>query len=174
LSEVKREVEHVSRLFPADSTRVRTNPDTVSLLDEIERCSTLHWCTHGVFRQDNPGFSSLATGDGSIYLSDLAERNLQAQLVVLSACESGRVFLGRGDDLSGVAHGFLAAGAEQLIANQWRIREEATLSWIGAFYRAWTKRRDAAQAARLAGQETRRAWPHPYYWGGFIFYRRSL
>jgi len=166
---VSRELEAVAGFFPADTVRVLRDPRSQEILSAMSDCRLLHLSAHGEFREDNPLFSSINMADGAIFLADLLGSRLSADLVVLSACSSGRVFTGQGDDLSGVAHGFLAAGARQLVAGMWRIHDQATQDLMTAFYRHYTgdARRDAARALTGAAREGRAEWKHPFFWGCF-------
>lgn len=166
---VDREITRLSSFFAPSRLKVIRDPGTSAILTAMERCRVLHLSTHGVYRDDNPLFSRLATADGALFVADLFGRRLDAELVVLSACNSGRVFAGEGDDLEGVAHGFLAAGAAHLVASLWRVHDEATLALMESFYRHYTRdaRHDPALALSLAAREVRGVWDHPFFWGGF-------
>ncbi|MBD3161656.1 MAG: CHAT domain-containing protein [Candidatus Eisenbacteria bacterium] len=163
------EIDAVSACLPADRRRVLRDPSAGAILEAIAGAGSIHWSGHGAFREDNPAFSYLILHDGALFLADILERRTRADLVVLSACNTGRVFTGRGDDLSGVAHAFLAAGARRLVASHWRVHDAATEEWMRHFYRTLgaSRERDPVAAVNQAGRETRKRWDHPFYWGGF-------
>ncbi len=164
------ELEEVATHFPAADLRIFRDPTARTILEAMAACRIVHMSAHGTFRGDSPLFSRLSTIDGGLFLIDLFDGRLDADLVVLSACNSGQVFTGRGDDLSGVAYGFLAAGARQLVASTWRIHDDATRQLMAAFYRHYTataRPGDPAAALAAAGRELRARWNHPFYWGSF-------
>jgi CHAT domain-containing protein len=144
------------------------------LLRAFEEARWIHLSTHGVFREDNPMFSRLSARGDALFLIDLLERRFDAEMVVLSACNSGQVFSGEGDDLSGVAHGFLAAGAKRLVASIWRVHDQATRDWMATFYREMALpvpvSGDVGEMLRRACVRTREMWDHPFFWGAFCLY----
>ena len=75
----------------------------------------LHLATHADFRPDNPLFSGLALADGWLTTLDIFNLRLDASLVTLSACQTGRSVIGGGDELLGLMRSFLAAGAASLV-----------------------------------------------------------
>ena len=87
----------------------------------------IHLACHGLFRAENPMFSSLHLADGWITVRDICAQNLRAGLVTLSACETGRSKVSPGDELIGLGRGFLYAGAGALITSLWRVEDTINL-----------------------------------------------
>jgi len=165
LESIPIELGRVAEAFPRRGTRVIEDATTEDLLAHLPEARIVHISTHAVFREDNPLFSHLRTRDGALFLSQLTERRLSAELVALSACNTGSAFSGHGDDLAGVAHGFLAGGARILLASLWRVHDGATADLMQAFYHHYTN--DPAAALSRAMADVRRQWNHPFYWGAF-------
>jgi CHAT domain-containing protein len=91
---------------------------------------------------------------------------LGANLVTLSACETGLSKIANGDDLVGLTRGFLYAGASSIVASLWKVDDLATAYLMIRFYRGM-QQTDKQDALRKAQLETRRKYPHPYYWASF-------
>jgi CHAT domain-containing protein len=100
-------------------------------------------------------------------MADVLFTRMRAELVVLSACNTGQVFGGRGESLSGVSHAFLAAGARHLVASHWRVHDEGTADLMCFFYEAYLAGAKPAEALSIARRRLRDTRPHPFYWGGF-------
>lgn len=172
LGAIASELEAVSAAFPKSRRRVLENPTSEELLRRLPGFEVIHLTAHGEFREDNPNFSYLSTRDGALFLMDLYGRRISADMVTLSACRTGQAFTGQGDDLAGVAHGFLSAGARQLVASQWRVHDGATRDFMEAFYRhyATDAATDPARALSAAAAEIRPRWNHPFFWSAFGVY----
>jgi CHAT domain-containing protein len=131
----------------------------------------LHIATHGRFRPDNPFFSMLKLADGWVDVRSLYRLQLAARLVVLSACESGAGRVRGGDEVIGVARGFLAAGARSVIASLWNVHDASTAALMARFYACLTgsvpplRPAAALRAAQLHAASERR---HPFYWASFL------
>ncbi len=129
----------------------------------------LHISTHGEHRIDQPDFAYIELSDGPVYTDDLLQCDLSYELVVLSACETGRAKVVAGDELIGLGRGFLYAGAGTLIASLWRVNETHTYALMETFYRELCGGRSkvgalqAAQCELLAHNENL----HPAFWGAF-------
>jgi len=127
----------------------------------------LHVATHGAFRPDNPMFSGLRMADGWLTARDLYNLRLSAELVVLSACETGLAKQANGDELLGLARGFLYAGAPCLVASLWPVKDDTTARFMTNFYARLHQASSVASALREAQLELRQQHPNPYYWAAF-------
>jgi CHAT domain-containing protein len=146
---------------------------------EIAQYRMVHFATHGLLDSTHPELSGLVFSlvdeqgepqKGFLDLADIYNLNLPADLVVLSACETG---LGRevqGEGLVGLTRGFMHAGASRVVASSWKVDDVATAELMGRFYRAMEKEgmRPAA-ALRQAQLEMwkQKDWRAPYYWAAF-------
>ena len=155
------------------SRRVATDP-------ELAKYRIVHFATHGLLNSENPELSGLVLSlvdrdgkpqNGFLDLQDIYNLNLPADLVVLSACETG---LGKeiaGEGLIGLTRGFMYAGASRVVASLWSVEDNATAELMKRFYRAMLHDGLAPAAAlRKAQMEMLRQprWTDPYYWGAFV------
>lgn len=131
----------------------------------------LHFATHGEFNADAPLKSALllsrdAQHDGLLTVDKLYSMRLDADLVTLSACETGLGKIANGDDVVGLTRGFLYAGASSIVASLWKVDDRATSYLMTRFYDNLenTDKREALRKAQLA---TRQQYAHPYYWAAF-------
>jgi len=130
----------------------------------------IHLATHAFFDADNPLESGIILADGVLTAREVLQHRLQADLLVLSACESGQVgFLG-GEELAGLSQAFLQAGVRSLLVSLWQVNDPATAALMRAFYTARQAGVDKALALRQAMTQIQRnpRWTHPYYWGAFV------
>ena len=137
----------------------------------------IHIATHGEFRADNPLFSGLFLDDGWLTTLDIFNLELEASLVTLSACHTGRSVISGGDELLGIARAFLTAGAASLLLSQWAVEDRSTALLMMAFYEellaGQTKDRalQRAQLALLRGElnhDTTSTYQHPFFWSPFF------
>lgn len=143
-------------------------------VDEFHRlapeASLIHIASHAQFRQDNPMFSMIHLDDGGIAAWELARLRLNARIVTLSACSTGKVRPAPGDEVLGLSRGLMAAGAPTLILSQWRVSDEATAQLMRSLYRYLGAGEPARRALHRAVLDTREEYPHPYYWGPFTVF----
>ena len=122
-----------------------------------------------VVRPAVPGILALASDnrhDGLLKATEIAQLKLQAQLVVLSACDTGR---GRvtGDGVVGLARSFMAAGIPTVVASLWKVPDNPTRSLMVAFYQELLAGQDKAQALRSAMLSTQIEHPGVRNWAAF-------
>lgn len=107
---------------------------------------------------------------GWLTAKEVRELDLEADVVVLSACRTGLGREVRGEGLMGLSHSFLAAGASSVVASLWNVDDRATAALMGRFHRELLGGRPPAEALRTAQlhlrDETR--WRAPYFWGAFM------
>ncbi|RBP49135.1 CHAT domain-containing tetratricopeptide repeat protein [Arenicella xantha] len=141
------------------------------------RYSILHFATHGLLNNQTPALSGLVfsrnSTDAHFWLTpEISSTDLQANLVVLSACESsiGREVAGEG--LLSLSRAFIEAGASHVIGTLWKVQDTATAQLTSRFY---SKLLDDSLAVSVALQmaqlevynDQQNDWRDPYYWAGF-------
>jgi CHAT domain-containing protein len=131
----------------------------------------IHLASHGEFDPINPLFSAIkltwdASKDGNLQASEVFELEINADLVVLSACQTGLGEVTRGDDVIGLNRAFFYAGTHTILSSLWRVSDVSTALLMKAFYRRYAglNKADSLRAAML---HVKNRYPHPGYWGAF-------
>jgi CHAT domain-containing protein len=131
----------------------------------------IHVAAHGLFESDQPLASRIllspsGNDDGRLTAGDLYGIRLDAELVTLSACETGMGAVLSGDDVVGLTRGLLYAGAGNVLASLWPVSDAETTFLMAGFYKNLKSmpKEDALRRAQLA---TRARYPHPFYWSAF-------
>jgi CHAT domain-containing protein len=96
----------------------------------------------------------------------------ETQLVVLSACETGLGKVREGEGVYGLQRTMMVAGAKNLLVSLWPVSDDATNVLMTAFYGAYLKSENVAQAYAEAMKSIRKIYPQPYYWGAFVLISR--
>ncbi|MBL9086936.1 MAG: CHAT domain-containing protein, partial [Planctomycetia bacterium] len=147
-----------------------------------ERWRAIHVACHGLVDVRRPALSALALtpgegDDGMLAARDVFVMRLPADLAVLSACETGRGRVVRGEGLLGLTRAFMFAGAPRVIVSLWKVDDAATRALMEAFYAAWSPKDGGkglpASAALRKAQEAVAAdprWKHPYYWAAWVLW----
>jgi CHAT domain-containing protein/tetratricopeptide (TPR) repeat protein len=162
------EVRAVAAMLP-DSELLLAEEATEERLRALGPAARLvHIATHGFFRQDNPMFSAIQLGGSRLTLFDIYQLELDSDLVVLSGCGTGLNVVESGDELIGLTRGLLYAGAHAAMVTLWDVHDRSTADFMSAFYRQLSRQPNLALAARVAMQELREVYPHPYYWAPFV------
>lgn len=141
-----------------------------SVLGRIEHAPLIHLAAHGRHVVDDPLGSGIELCDGIMSAREVLSMRLQADLVVLSACDSGLLEEIPGDELLGLGQAFLQAGARTVIMSLWRVDDDSASELMRHFYERFPK--DAGPAAALAqamdAVRAREGYQPPYHWAPFV------
>jgi len=175
------EVERILQSAPADSFRA-TGFDASRAMVTSGKLSDyryIHFATHGYLDTERPALSALVLSqidskgqpeDGFLRTNDVYNLRLSADLVVLSACQTGLGREVRGEGLMGLTRAFMYAGAPRVIVSLWSVSDRATADLMANFYNKLLKEGERPSAAlreaqlELMGQKQ---WASPYYWAAF-------
>ncbi|MBK6263422.1 CHAT domain-containing protein [Marivirga sp. S37H4] len=97
---------------------------------------------------------------------------MNTEMVVLSACETGKGDVKAGEGVYGLQRAFIVAGAQSLVMSMWKVDDTATQKLMSSFYQNRLNSRDVAGSFRKAQLAMLKEYNHPYYWGGFMMYSR--
>lgn len=181
LPRTRDEVEYIASLIPKERTRLYLGKDSTERAFKQELLNKFRWihlATHSLIDERNPGRSavvlaldSVNSEDGFLRATEIAELDLNCDLVILSACETGRGQLSSGEGVIGLSRSFFIAGARSVIVSQWAVSDISTAQLMKDFYQQMVDGSAKPAALREAklrmihgGSETR----HPYYWAPFI------
>lgn len=172
------EVKAIGGLYPGTG-RAKLLTDVLaskqSLKDSLGKYNLVHLSVHGVFDANNPLLSHVklrpAQGDdGQLTAAEMFGLNLpENSLVVLSACETGRVNATHGNEVQGIVPALLFAGASELVLSSWKVDAASTALWMKTFYReAQTKPPSEAARLALVAVKAETGFQHPFYWAPFL------
>ncbi|MFM8296838.1 MAG: CHAT domain-containing protein [Microcystis aeruginosa] len=145
-----------------------------AILSQLPQARIIHLATHGLLDDFKglgvPSAIALAPSgndDGLLTADEILDLKLNAELVVLSACDTGR---GRitGDGVIGLSRSLITAGVPSIIVSLWSVPDAPTASLMTEFYRNWQEKKlDKAQALRQAMLTTMKNHPNPKDWAAF-------
>lgn len=178
LPHVAQEVHAVAQAFEAcpggaATLLLEAQATQAALRAALAEADVVHLACHGQFRADSPYFSALHLADGPLTLRDAADLPLAAQLVTLSACETGLSRIAPGDEQLGLLRGFLMAGAPRVLSTHWTVDDASTAQLMKHFYRDLLGGARPAAALRAAQRALAREHPHPYHWAAFALHERG-
>jgi CHAT domain-containing protein len=149
------------------------------LKGDLSQYRYVHFATHGLLDSERPGLSSLVLSmvdeqgkqqDGFLRANDIYNLKLPAELVVLSACQTGLGKEIKGEGLVGLTRGFMYAGAARVVVSLWSVNDKATADLMTKFYEKMLKQGARPAAALRAAQVEmwrQKQWQSPYYWAAF-------
>jgi CHAT domain-containing protein/tetratricopeptide (TPR) repeat protein len=152
----------------------------IAMSGELSKYRYVHFATHGYLDTTRAGLSAIVLSlfdeqgkpqDGFLRTHDVYNLKLPAELVVLSACETGLGKDVRGEGLEGLTRGFMYAGARRVVVSLWNVNDKATAALMQRLYTGMLRSNKTPAAALRAAQiEMLRTgqWQSPYYWAPFV------
>ena len=173
LPAAEQEVEIIKNLYPTAKVLKRRAADEATAKRLMQQYNIIHFASHGEYVPEAPLYSCLrlAPGkgeDGRLEAEEIFDLNLDATMVVTSACQTAVGRIGKGDEVIGLTRAFLYAGAESVLGSLWSISDEATAVLMREFY-ANIGRMEKHQALRKAQLKMLKSeeYRDPFYWAAF-------
>ena len=167
----EKEIQNICHTLGVENTYINLS-NSIDLFKKAQSAKILHLATHACLDHENPEYSRIYFHDGEVTNIDLQLKNINAELAVLSACESGLGELLKGEGAMSISKGFFHAGCKSTLVSLWPVDDCSTAEFMTLFY-TFLKAGDPKDVAlfktKQKYQET--AHPsrtHPYYWAGFI------
>src|SRR5580704_7271446 len=171
---IRDESESVHKILAGSELLMGADANHEVFLNRAVSSRIIHVATHASFRPDNPMFSGIRLGDGYLYLYELYQLRLSAELLTLSGCATGLNVIAAGDELLGLIRGALYAGARALLLTLWEVNDRSTAEFMTSFYRYLPRAESKAEALAQAAKELRATHPHPYFWAPFVLVGKGL
>jgi CHAT domain-containing protein len=198
LPETEAQARALGKLYGSERSKVLVGADAREdvIKAEAPKYRILQFATHGVFNDASPLYSHIllskakdsATEDGLLEAWEVMNLNLNADLVVLSACETARGRVGAGEGVIGLSWALFVAGCPSSVVSQWKVESASTTELMLEFHRnlsaggGRTEGDSLPDAGRLSGrlskaEALRRAqlsllhskkYSHPFYWAAFV------
>jgi len=179
LPQTRAEVNAIQSLFRPGEARVFLGDQAVESSVKslpMDSYRYLHFAAHGYFDEERPARSGIVLSpdpkdDGVLQAHEVMRLRLNADLVTLSACQTGLGRLLAGEGVVSLTRAFFYAGAQSVVVSLWNVNDAATAGLMKSFYTNLHKglpREEALRQAKLAMLRNPR-WRHPYFWAPFVF-----
>lgn len=175
------EVNQLGKLYGTAHSKIYIGAEAREerLKAEAGNSNILHFATHGILNNVSPLYSQIVLAqpdaeskeDGLLEAWEVMKLDLHAQVVVLSACETGRGRISAGEGIIGLTWAFFVAGAPTTVVSQWKVDAESTSELMQEFHRRLQSREHSTKAEALRAAELKLLanpkYRHPFYWASF-------
>jgi len=175
------EIESIAAFFEKDTDiylREKATEENVKENNRLSEYRYIHFACHGLVDEENPEKSSLvltldnSSGeDGFLQASEISAMKLNADLAVLSACQTGLGKLVRGEGMIGLSRAFMYAGVPSVVVSLWSVSDLSTSMLMNRFYENLTQKglskTEALQMAQISMIKDKN-YSHPFFWAPFI------
>jgi CHAT domain-containing protein len=175
LPDSEKEAKNIADLFKIKAL-IGKDATESAVISQMSKARIIHLATHGFLDELGevgiPGVVALAPAgkdDGLLSANEVINLKLNADLVVLSACDTGRGKI-TGDGVIGLSRAFMTAGVPSVIVSLWRVRDDLAAALMPEFYRQWQNhpKQSKAWALRQAMLKTMKDYPNPGDWAAFL------
>jgi len=178
----RQEAQIIQKLVPANSRTESLDFEAsraTATSPNLSQYKIIHFATHGFANSAHPELSGIVLSlvdekgtplNGFLRLTDIFNLKLAADLVVLSACQTGMGQIVQGEGMVGLTRGFMYAGAQRVVVSLWTVDDEGTATLMSSFYQGMLKKGLTPAAALRAAQLEmlkQEKWRSPYYWAAF-------
>jgi CHAT domain-containing protein/tetratricopeptide (TPR) repeat protein len=187
LPEAERQVKLLQKLYTPSRSKVYIGKEAgeAKVKAEAGNSRILHLATHGILNDASPMYSQIVLAhnqadtneDGLLEAWEIMNLELNADLVVLSACETARGKLGAGEGMIGLSWALFVAGSPATVVSQWKVESASTTQLMVAFHRnlqtatgKQSLKMTKAEAMRRAALKLLKTpnYKHPFYWAAFV------
>ncbi len=166
----KKELEHISANLSAQA--FYSERASLANFEKMDSASIIHLATHACLDDEDDAFNKLIFYDDYLSIQDLENMQLNADLAVLSACNTGSGKMKAGEGVIHLGKAFRSAGVSSLVTSLWSINDCATADIVGNFYSQLDKSNisSALRTAKLDYLEnSNKLMAHPHFWAGLTF-----
>jgi CHAT domain-containing protein len=176
------EVNNVAQLFsrPEENVEVRTGVDATKrelLATDLSRFRFVHFATHGILPVEEAikepslvlSYQDSGTEQWLLSLSDVLQLRLNAEMVVLSACNTGSGKVTKAEGVSSLGSAFLAAGAESAVVSLWQVSDVSTSLFMQELYKNLMNGKSKAESlASARAVLVAQGFDNPFFWAPFV------
>ncbi len=176
----EQEVEKISELFEQNKTKtklfIKANASKAAVVsNQVAQSNIIHFATHGIVDEVHPERSQICLttqdgSEGSLFTGDIYNLKFEADLVVLSACETGLGKLSKGEGIIGLTRAIIYSGANNMVVSLWSVADNSTSQLMIDFYSNMLKGQGYSKALANAKRKmiSNGNYGQAYYWAPFV------
>ncbi|HEC93041.1 MAG TPA: CHAT domain-containing protein [Candidatus Atribacteria bacterium] len=172
------EIKKISKFFTKKNRRIFLQDkarESVLKKEKLEDVLILHFACHGFLDEEVPLRSALVLSleenseeDGFFQAREIYTIPINAELIVLSACQTARGMLERGEGVLGLPRSFFYSGARTVVSSLWNVPDKSTAYFMEYFYKFLSQGNSKSESLRLAKIKMLKKFYNPHFWAAFV------
>jgi len=172
------EIKKISKFFTKKNRRIFLEEkarESVLKKEKLEDVLILHFACHGFLDEEVPLRSALVLSleenseeDGFFQAREIYTIPINAELIVLSACQTARGMLERGEGVLGLPRSFFYSGARTVVSSLWNVHDKSTAYFMEYFYKFLSQGNSKSESLRLAKIKMLKKFYNPHFWAAFV------